>query len=91
LTPEQLERNQRENDAARKAFEAEIKAQEQAKVDARNAEAEAQLKANVRLRYSGMTDADFERLWPIRLRDDELMIAASASANRPPAPWYVPF
>ncbi len=91
VTPEQLERSQRENDAARKAFEAEMAAIEKAKSDARDAEAEAALKASARLKYAGMSDADFERLWPVRIRDDELLIAASATATRPLPPWYVKF
>ncbi len=62
LTPEELARNQRENAEARKVFEAEMAAIEKAKSDARDKEAEAQLKQNARLRYAGMTDADFERL-----------------------------
>lgn len=88
LTPEQLERNQRENAEARKVFEAELAATEAAKVAARNAEAEAALKANARLKYSGITDADFERLWP-RIRDDELL--AAASTPRPLPSWYAKF
>ena len=88
LTAEDRERNAAENAAARAQFEAEMAAKEAAKVAARDAEAEAALKANARLKYAGMTDADFERLWP-RIRDDELLIAATAP--RPLPSWYAKF
>jgi hypothetical protein len=88
---EELEKNRQENIEARRIFDAERAKVEAAKVAARDAEQEAALKANARLRYAGLTDADFERLWPIRLRDDELIIAASAVANRPLEAWYTRF
>jgi hypothetical protein len=49
------------------------------------------VRANARLKYAGMTDADFDRLWPTRLRDDELMIVSAMSANRPLESWYSRF
>ncbi len=58
VTPEELARNQRGNTEARQKFEPEMAAIEKAKSDARDKEAEAALKANARLKYAGMTDAD---------------------------------
>jgi hypothetical protein len=91
LTPEQLAENVRTNSEARKVFEAEMAAKEKAKSDAQDAKFEAQFKASARLKYSALSDADFERLWPQRIQDEELLLRAQAIANRPLESWYQAF
>jgi len=91
LTPEQLAENVRTNIEARKVFEAEMAAKEKVKSDAFEAKSAAQFKADARLKYSALSDADFERLWPQRIQDEELLLQAQAVANRPLEPWYQAF
>jgi len=91
LTAEQLAENVRTNIEARKVFEAEMAAKERVKSDAFEAKFEAQFKADARQKYSALSDADFERLWPVRIKDDELLLQAAAIANRPLEAWYERF
>ena len=91
LTPDQLAQNVLENIEARKTFEAEMAAKEKAKSDAFEAKFEAQFKASARRKYASLTDADFERLFLLKIRDEELLLAAAASANRPIEAWYQAF
>ena len=91
LTAEQLAENVRTNIEARKVFEAEMAAKERVKSDAFEAKFEAQFKADARLKYAALSDADFERLWTVRIRDEELILQAAAMANRPLEPWYQQF
>jgi hypothetical protein len=72
----QLEQQRKENEAARREFEAKRKAEatEQAKrFEQLEAEREAGFKAECRAKYAALSDADFERLWPTTIRDKELL------------------
>ncbi len=91
LSPERLAQNKLENDEVRKVFEADIAAKEKAKSDAFDARMEAKFKADARRKYATLSDADFERLWPVRIRDEELLLQAAAVANRPLESWYQKF
>ena len=91
LTAEQLAENARTNAEARKVFEAEMAAKEKVKSDAFEAKFEAEFKANARLKYASLSDSDFERLWPTRIQDEELLLRAQAMSDRPLEPWYERF
>ena len=91
LTPEQLAENVRTNIEARQVFEAEMAAKEKVKSDAQDAKSAAQFKSDARRKYSALSDSDFERLWPVRIKDDELLLQAAVIANRPLEPWYQAF
>ena len=91
ITQEKLAENMRSNAEARKVFEAQMAAQEKAKVDAQDAKFEAQFKASARRKYASLSDSDFERLWTQRIKDEELLLQAAAMANRPLESWYERF
>ncbi len=83
LSAEKLAENMRKNDEARKVFDADMAAKEKAKSDAFDAKMEIQFKAAARQKYATLSDADFERLWPVRIKDEELLLQSAAVANRP--------
>jgi hypothetical protein len=91
ITQEELAENMRTNAEARKVFEAQMAATEKAKVDALAAKSASEFKQSARLKYSALSDADFERLWPQRIKDDELLLQAAVIANRPLESWYERF
>jgi hypothetical protein len=91
ISAERLAQNMRENDEARKVFDADMAAKEKAKTDAFNARMEIQFKADARKKYATLSDADFERLWTVRIKDEELLLQAAAVANRPLESWYQKF
>jgi hypothetical protein len=81
----------RKNDEALSVRLAELASQEKVKSDAFDAKAEAKFKADARQKYATLSDADFERLWPVRIKDEELLLQAAAVANRPLESWYQKF
>ncbi len=70
----------------RAAFEAAQKAKEKAAMEAfkaQQATLAAEFKANIRIKYSALSDSDFERLWDSKLRDEALLAyAQQAHADR---------
>jgi hypothetical protein len=91
ISAERLAQNMRENDEARKVRLAQLAAEEKVKSDAFDAKMEIQFKADARRKYATLSDADFERLWTVRIRDEELLLQAAAVANRPLESWYQKF
>jgi hypothetical protein len=91
ISAEKLAQNMRENDEARAVRLAELASQEKVKSDAFDAKMEAKFKADARRKYATLSDADFERLWPVRIKDEELLLQAAAVANRPLESWYQKF
>jgi hypothetical protein len=79
-TAEQQEQWRQANAEARRAFEQRLRDEEAAKTAAHASESEAALKRAVRLKYAALSDADFERIFPL-IRDAELLEFARQAAS----------